>query len=247
MSLQMASNPHHLVLVPGLDGTGQLFDPLIAALPPGIDTSVVSFPHDKSLYDPDLFAVIRNVIPWNREFVVVGESTSGPLAVRFASAQWENVRALILVSSFVSNPIAASTNWATAFLSRPWYEKPVTPATVRKHLLGSHAADSLVQQTVNAFHVPWPEVLGHRIELMKRVDAREALRHWSKPILFIRAEQDAFVSQASVNEVTHLNPSAQVVTVPGPHLVLQANPHGTSQVIHSFLQSLAEPDTSAAA
>src|SRR5829696_3155244 len=124
MSLQLAKNPHHLLLVPGLDGTGVLFEPLLGVLPTDVDTTVVSFPHDKAIYDPELFASMRNVIPWNRGFIVVGESTSGPLAMRFASAQRENVRAVILVSSFVSNPIVAANNWATAFLSKPWYEKP---------------------------------------------------------------------------------------------------------------------------
>jgi pimeloyl-[acyl-carrier protein] methyl ester esterase len=247
MSLQLAKNPHHLVLIPGLDGTGDLFEPLSGVLNTDIDTSVVSFPHDKLIFDPELFASIRNVIPWNREFIVVGESTSGPLAMRFAAEQHENVRAVILVSSFVSNPIVASGNWATAFLSKPWYEKPANAKSVRKHLLGRKVSGALVTRTVNALRTPWPEVLGHRIELMKKLDAREALQRWDKPLLYLRAEEDAFVSAASVKEVTQLNPSAQVVSVPGPHLLLQANPHGAAEVIHTFLQELQEQDRRSAA
>jgi pimeloyl-ACP methyl ester carboxylesterase len=239
MSLQLAFNPHHLVLIPGLDGTGVLFEPFVEALPPGIDTTIVSFPHDKAIYDHDLFAVIRNVIPWNRSFIVVAESASGPIGMRFAAAQHENVQAVILVSSFVSNPIPEA-NWSTTFLSKPWYEKPPTAASVRKHLLGKNGPDAMVTKTVNALRTPWPDVLGHRIELMKKLDAREALKKWDKPVLYLRAEQDQFVSKASVTEVSRLNHRVRVVSVPGPHLLLQANPHGAVEVIRPFLEELAK-------
>lgn len=238
MSLQLAKNPHHLVLIPGLDGTGTLFEPFVQALPPGIDTTIVSFPHDKAIYDYDLFAIIRNVIPWDRDLVVVGESSSGPLAMRFASDQHQNVSAVILVSSFVSNPIAQANNWATTFLSKPWYEKPPTAASVRKHLLGKNAPETLVTRTVNALRMPWPEILGQRIELMKKLDARDALRTWDKPVLYLRAEEDQFVSIASVEEVRQLNHRVHVASVPGPHLLLQTNPKGAVEAICPFLQAL---------
>jgi pimeloyl-ACP methyl ester carboxylesterase len=248
MSLQLAKNPIHLLLIPGLDGTGTLFEPFVQALPPGIDTTIISFPHDKAIYDHDLFAIIRNVIPWDRDLVVVGESSSGPLAMRFASVQHQNVAAVILVSSFVSNPIAQSNNWATTFLSKPWYEKPPTAASVRKHLLGKNAAETLVTKTVNALRIPWPEVLGHRIELMKKVDARDALRTWEKPLLYLRAEDDQFVPKSAVDEVRQLNHRVRVVSVPGPHLLLQANPREALEVIGPFLEGLSgqRPATQAA-
>ncbi len=239
-------NAPHLVLIPGLDGTGQLFEPLRQALPDGLKTSVVEFPHDRALNDPELFACIRNVIPWDRRFVVVGESTSGPIAMRFAAAQSENVSAVILVSSFVSDPIAASTNWATAFLTRPWFEKPVTPASVRKHLLGRDAPEALVARTVHALRTPWPEVLGHRIELMQKRDARDALRNWPKPVGYLQATEDSFVTPNSAAELTALNPGVQVVRVAGPHLLLQANPQGAAEAIQAFLADHLTQDDKAA-
>ena len=38
-----------LVLLPGMDGTGRLFGPLLAALPPGIDGEPVAYPRDEPL------------------------------------------------------------------------------------------------------------------------------------------------------------------------------------------------------
>jgi pimeloyl-ACP methyl ester carboxylesterase len=249
MSLQLAKNPHHLVLIPGLDGTGMLFEPFVQALPPGIDATIVSFPHDKASYDHDLFAVIRNVIPWNRPLVILAESSSGPLGMRFAAAQRENVEAVILVSSFVSNPIVAAGNWSTTFLSKPWYEKPPAAVSVRKHLLGKNASDTMVNKTVTALRTPWPTVLGHRIEMMKKIDAREALKNWDKPVLYIRAENDQFVSKSSTEEVCRLNHRVRMVSVPGPHLLLQSNPQGALEVILPFLQGLSgeSPATTKAA
>jgi hypothetical protein len=41
--------PNHLVLLPGLDGTGQLFGDFLKALPHTLTTTVVSYPMNRFL------------------------------------------------------------------------------------------------------------------------------------------------------------------------------------------------------
>jgi len=36
------------LLLPGLDGTGDLFEPFASVAPPGIETVVVNYPHNES-------------------------------------------------------------------------------------------------------------------------------------------------------------------------------------------------------
>jgi hypothetical protein len=68
-----------IVLLPGLDGTGDLFERFVAVAPSGVRPVVVSFPHATSY--PDLRSVVRHQLPSVGSFVVLGESFSGPLAM----------------------------------------------------------------------------------------------------------------------------------------------------------------------
>ena len=95
---------------------------------------------------------------------------------------------------------------------------------------------------VQALRTPWPDVLGYRIEMMKRIDAKQAFRSWDRPVLYLRAEDDHFVGAASVREISTLNPATQVVSVPGPHLLLAGNPTGAAQQVGRFLDELQKKD-----
>src|SRR5438034_9685590 len=70
-----------LVLLPGLDGTGSLFSPLLAELPRDLHTKTVSYPNDKALsLDEHARWVIRQ-LPTDRA-VLLAESFSGLVALR---------------------------------------------------------------------------------------------------------------------------------------------------------------------
>ena len=74
----------HLVLLPGLDGTGALFRRFARALPEGLTSQAVHYPaHDPADYD-DLLPRVRLQLP-QAPFVLLGESFSGPLAIRLAA------------------------------------------------------------------------------------------------------------------------------------------------------------------
>src|SRR5438552_16171249 len=98
-------NVGHLVLLPGLDGTGRLFDPLLEILPADFTASVVSWPTDQSLSFNQLESFVREALPADKPFAIVAESFSGPLAVMIAASSPHNLRALILSASFISNPL----------------------------------------------------------------------------------------------------------------------------------------------
>ena len=69
-----------LVLLPGLDGTGLLFEPLLAALPSSIRTQVVAYPPDQSLSLAEYAALVRKLLP-KGDVVLLAESFSGLVAL----------------------------------------------------------------------------------------------------------------------------------------------------------------------
>ena len=243
VSLKMSRKAqHHLLLLPGMDGSGALFEPLLGALPSTFDATVVSYPQDKKLDYRGLLPSVREVMPWDRDVVVVAESFAGPLALRLAHVQRPNVRAIVLCAAFVSNPVAPSPlRWATSFLTRHWLDCEPTPALVRSNLLGNAAPDAMVERAVTALRAVRHEVYQHRVQLMREADARKDLETCQRPILYLQAEEDAFLGRQAMEEICRINPSVKCVSVRGPHLLLQRNPEGAIEVIRDFLNELPEP------
>lgn len=75
-----------LILLPGMDGTGQLFEPFISALAGEFEVKVVTYPASQPLGYTELEAVARKAIPKEGPYVILGESFSGPIAVSLGAS-----------------------------------------------------------------------------------------------------------------------------------------------------------------
>ena len=110
-----------LVLLPGLDGTGALFKPLVDAIGSRAATTVISYSSPEVSRYADCRAVVERNLPREEPYVLVGESFSGPIAVSIAAARPPGLIGLVLAASFVSSPRAA-LKWfsaSIAFLPAP--------------------------------------------------------------------------------------------------------------------------------
>src|SRR5262245_11899688 len=101
----------HLLLLPGADGTGILFAPLLSALPPALQPLVVRYPPDQPLGYADLLPLVEEAVPASGDFLVLGESFSGPLALLLAARRPPGLRGVILCASFARNPLPGCTRW----------------------------------------------------------------------------------------------------------------------------------------
>lgn len=84
-----------LVLLPGLDGTGELFDPLVRELGPDLSIRVVRYPQDPGLGYKELLQFARDALPPTEPLVLLGESFSGPIAIQLSAERPDQVRGLI--------------------------------------------------------------------------------------------------------------------------------------------------------
>jgi pimeloyl-ACP methyl ester carboxylesterase len=92
-----------LVLLPGMDGTGDLFAPLVAALGPHMRTIIVRYP-DEPLDYASHEEIARAALPLGHPFILLGESFSGPIAVSIAASAPTGLRGYVLCCSFVRSP-----------------------------------------------------------------------------------------------------------------------------------------------
>lgn len=222
-----------LVLLPGLDGTGDLFGPLLDVIPKRLKTLVIRYPVNEPLPYVELLRIVEKELRSEPGIVLIAESFSGPLAQRYAAAHPEQVKAVALCVSFISAPLP---RWLRHF-ARPLLFRIAPPdAAVRRLLVGPNAPDSMVQQVKRCVRNVRREVLACRLRDVFDVDCSDDLRRCLAPILCIVAARDALVRRSSINRILAIRPTVTVVTIDGPHLLLQSKPASAWREIVRFLK-----------
>jgi pimeloyl-ACP methyl ester carboxylesterase len=210
-----------LVLMPGLDGTGRLFAPLLEVL--GGSPRVVVYPRGASSYD-----VLARAVELPRGALVVAESFSGPLAIRLARRHPDRVRALVLVASFVRGPrllVALGPLLALAVA------RPPPHLAIRAAMVGLDAPTPLVRLVHDAIESVPPRTIAGRIRAAAAADVRADFAALELPILWLRASHDRLAPYRSTELARSLRPTLDVHTIEGPHLLAQARPREVARAI----------------
>jgi pimeloyl-ACP methyl ester carboxylesterase len=222
-----------VLLLPGLDGTGILFRPLLDALPSTVEPNVVAYPGDEVLCYDDLAARVAALLPTDRTFILVGESFSGPIAVKIAARNPPGLAGVVLCASFVRNPLSFIPS-ATRHLVRPTPLRLVPQFVQAKALLGGYSSPELRALLGQAWRGVRPEVLAGRIRDLLAVDVRPELRSLSLPVLYLRGTRDRVVPEGNLHDVEGAAKNLEVVRVDAPHLVLQTRPLESVRAIADF-------------
>lgn len=227
-----------LVLLPGLDGTGVLFDDFVANLPPDLQPIVVRYPTDKPLGYAQLEEIVRASIPTNSRFVLLGESFSGPLAISIAASKPAGLIGLVLSCTFARYPrnLFRRGHWLAPYL-------PVAGMAViaARRLVSPGRVDPAVAGKLNAAReMVAKRVFRARIGALLRVDVTACLSVINVPILDLRAMKDGIVPNRAGDEIRKRGREVRAIDMEGPHFLLQAKPSQAAEVIHKFVSDIAK-------
>lgn len=226
-----------IVLLPGMDGTGALFTDFIAALPPAVESIVVKYPVDRAMNYAELELLVRASLPVERPFVLLAESFSGPIAVSIAASKPAGLRGLVLVCSFVRNPLLIVPKALFSMLSRfPVGKVPIRMASIL--LLGRYATQTLRGRLAAAIANVSAAVWRARLHAVLSVDLAAQLRNIEVPVLYLRATNDRVVSRQASKLIARLLPSAKVVALGAPHFMLQATPVESAARVEAFVRDV---------
>lgn len=238
-----ASTPT-LVLLPGLDGTGKLFAEFLEALDLGLRAQVVPYPPNVPLGYEELEPLVRAALPTHGPFVLLGESFSGPLAIRIAARPPPGLAGLILCVTFASNPYPRLA-WARGLAA--FLPLKSLPRWVRAPLMwGSASPSKAPRQSERAMAGVDAAVIRRRIAALLSVDETAALAEISVPTLVLCATRDRVVSKAATMRIMHGIPHAQRVDVDGPHLLLKTRPTDCAAAVLEFLREGTTADSAIA-
>jgi pimeloyl-ACP methyl ester carboxylesterase len=227
-----------IVLLPGLDGTGDLFDPLAARLADEFTVKVVRYPNDPSLGYAGYAELVRNVIG-QREVFLLGESFSGPVAVRVATQLRRQVKGLVLAATFLKNP------WPGWLIRRASRTDPeTTPKRIRDAILmGSYGDDELrekVDRIVRSLSRP---VRAARLKAIAEVDVRDDFAKLDCPTLVLHGREDWLVAMKTIQKAVCRKGGARMVAFPAAHMLLQTCATDCAAEISAFAKSSAFQET----
>ena len=203
------------MLLPGLDGTGELFRPLLAELLPLASRS----------------------LPTDTPFVVLGESFAGPLAVMLARQRPPGLRGLILCASFVGNPLRIVPSWLSPAVVAPIFRLWPALLTLRSYPRRREFGE-LLPLALTAIRSVSPEAVAARVRSLLNVDVREDLRTLDLPLLYLQARRDQIVRRHNLEQIRRLRPDVRVTQFDTRHFLLQLEPRRAAEAIVSFVDGL---------
>lgn len=167
--------------------------------------------------------------------MLLAESFSAPLAVKFAASNPPNLAALVICAGFVFKPLAAWSPLAKA-VAQPWLFRLNAPRhTLEYFLIGRGAPRSLIQEVRQVLRLVTPEVLSNRVCEALNCDARNALAQTTVPVLYVEATQDNLLVDSCVGEMKRIKPNILIKRVVGPHLLLQREPQKVVNIVSAFM------------
>jgi pimeloyl-[acyl-carrier protein] methyl ester esterase len=228
----------HLVLLPGLDGTGELFADFIAALPDTLTATAVAYPADEFLSYAELRSFVVAAVPKVGSFVLLAESFSTPIALSYAASNPPGLAAIVISAGFVFKPLAGWSHLAKA-ITQPWVFKVRAPRWVLDYaLIGRSAPPALVQNLRRVLQLVSPAVLSRRVREALNCDARSDLARTTVPLMYVQAAHDRVISDSGFREMKRIRPDISIARVDGPHLLLQREPRKVADIVSAFVREV---------
>jgi pimeloyl-ACP methyl ester carboxylesterase len=230
-TFEMETIPMQVLLLPGMDGTGELFAPLLQSLPSHLHPKVIRYPLDQAWGYEELLSLVEASAP-TEPFIVLGESFSGPLAISLAAKRPPKLQGVILCASFIKFPLRVPKKWRS-FL-RPWMFRfqPLWPLSF--FLLGRHAFGDLGRMLRKSVKSVSPEAFAARAKGVAVVDVTSELQNCSVPVLYLQAANDLVIHRSCWELIRSVRPDAQMKLISGPHLVLQVSPSVAASHLSEF-------------
>jgi pimeloyl-[acyl-carrier protein] methyl ester esterase len=224
-----------LILLPGLDGTGHLFQPLLQAMPDEINISIVKYPSNKRFSYKQLVDYAVEQLPQNKPLFLLAESFSGPIAIGLLSASHHDIRGVIFCATFANPPRPLLLRLVKILPLAVMLRLPIPTAIIRYFCLGQDAPQSLVTQFQKVLNEVPISILGHRLKILANINVVSSLANLAVPCCYIQATEDKLVPSVNLKPFQDALPHLLIRKIVGPHFILQTKPTACAEVIKDFI------------
>ena len=251
------TTPVILTFLPGLHGTAELYGGIKERLPHHFQSEYINIPSsgkqdyrtltdwlDKKLTDDS-----HDLDKIQQKRIIIAESFSGPLALRWAAKNPDKVAGVILVASFCETPLNPGISLLALLPLRPLFMvKPPTKA-LRHFLIGDDASDEEVTRLRAVVQTIPSATLTKRVRAILELMERDSPSLPNVPMMFLQAQTDNLIPWDAQQKLESCYPNARTHWIESPHLMLQRHPQQSLKLILEFVSDinpdLATPNQSA--
>ncbi|WP_396216580.1 alpha/beta fold hydrolase [Gemmatimonas sp.] len=213
-----------LIYIPGLDGTGLLFYRQARLLAHRFRVITFRLRDDALSMDSLVAEVARHLddaVPDSAPAIVVGESFGGALAMSFALAYPQRIRALVILNSFSRiTPKIKLYAAITAASLVPWGTMRIVRRLTASRLHSSHTHRDEIKRFLLLTRATTRRGYINRLRILTQYDLRDQLNGIRVPTLFLAADEDHLIP--SVEQATYMS-----ARVPNADMrVLHGHGHG---------------------
>jgi pimeloyl-ACP methyl ester carboxylesterase len=222
-----------VVMLPGLDGTAKLRESFCSRLAQhGVRARAIAYPPDRPLGYDELELFVRAQLSSSDAFILLGESFSGPLAVRIAANPPAGLVGLVLSTTFARAPVPALVPFASL---APFVPARPPMSLLAGLLLGAWATPVLKSTLAEALRAVHPAVLRARAAAALRADVTALLPSVRVPTLQLVASHDRLLARSTSRILASGLPHGHTVSISGPHLLLQTATEPCAQEVVAFM------------
>ncbi len=233
----------HLIFLPGLHGSAELFEDLLAQL----KLQEISFKSTLISYPTDSRQSYKNLFHWlcselnikeissDTRVVIIAESFSTPLALMLADKFTEQISGLIIGGGFCASP--AYSSFALLPL-RPLFILTPPRSAVKHFLTGPESDDELVAKVRSAVKKVSSKTLSHRMRSILTLEESTPPAIPKTPVLVLQAEDDAVIPWKIQNQLEIHLPHAKIRWLVSPHLIFQVHPETCASHIAAFISKI---------
>ncbi len=228
-----------LVLMPGMDGSGELLREFVGALPEGMTVETMRYPADVWVPGREMARTLAAGLP-EAPFVLVAESYGTGLAVRMAGRGSMGLRGVVLCAGFCTSPLLGWKRWVAMRLAPVLGHVGLPKWAVKRWLVGEDAAAGLVEAVIAAVSWVEPKVMAARVLEAVRSNVLADLALVQVPVLYVQPTQDRVVDPECLEEIRRVK-TGRTLAIDGPHLLMQTQPELVAEVVMGFVRELGDP------
>ena len=221
------------VLMPGFDGTGDLYQGLIEELGNELGSVVVCYSSNNSLGEYVDEAISQ--APKNQPIILIAESFSGPIALEIVDRGELDVRGLVLSATFLSPPLKPAIELG---LKMPIFPKSIKKQTAKSFCLNGVGKEDVVSAVNASVASMSKSAIKSRLSALLEMDAAAAASQCEIPVLYLQASQDRLISSSRSDDLVDALSNCGREIIDAPHLLFQANPESATESIGKWVDRL---------
>jgi pimeloyl-[acyl-carrier protein] methyl ester esterase len=225
----------HIALLPGLDGTGELFSPIVPFLEKHFEIHVVRYTDEFTFSDYVESAAAQ--LPKNGSISLVAESFSGPIAISLLASKNPIFQASVLSATFCKSPLPFLTQISKHLPEKLFSSNPVSKAFLDLLITGGDANSDVRKKARELLGKVNPKQFQSRINIINEINVSQELKDIEVPLLYIQATKDRIVLADSGSEIMKHAKNLKIERVAGSHLILQTQPEKCAELIINHVTS----------